>query len=365
MRVLNEAEQYSAVCINYLGAHGLLREEGKVCGAILHDAVGGNAHQVRAKVVINATGAWADKLRGELGETPKLRPLRGSHLIFPLWRLPVGQAVSFMHPWDGRPVFVYPWEGIALLGTTDLDHAHLETEASISPEEVAYLMAGVCWQFPELGLGLDDILSTYAGVRPVLSSGAVNPSKETRDHVVLQEHGLVTVTGGKLTTFRAIALDTLKRIRSQLPEWRSSLAPQPIFEASTPPALPGLSQIVRERLYARYGADAAAVASIAQEGELDALPGSDVLWVELRWAARQEAVVRLEDMMLRRTRLGILTRDGGADYMPRVRDIAMSELGWDNVRWNTEEAAYRALIAKHYSLPPREQIPAWDRAPSI
>ena len=123
----------------------------------LQDALSGTSYQVRARAVVNATGAWADLLRGEVQAKPMLRPLRGSHLLLPFWRLPVAQAISFMHPADGRPVFLYPWEGVTLVGTTDLDHSDLENEASISRAEVDYLLQALQYQFPDMQLSDADI----------------------------------------------------------------------------------------------------------------------------------------------------------------------------------------------------------------
>ena len=127
---------------------------------------------MRTKAVVNATGAWADRLRGAVGGKPMLRPLRGSHLVVPFWRLPVAQSISLMHPQDGRPVFLYPWEGATLIGTTDLDHREdLDVEASITPQEVDYLLAAVNDQFPAAALRAADISACYAGVRPVVDDG--------------------------------------------------------------------------------------------------------------------------------------------------------------------------------------------------
>jgi len=286
-------------------------------------------------------------------------------LIFPLWRVPVAQAVSLMHPRDGRPVFLFPWEGVCLVGTTDVDHrADLQAEAAITGAEVSYLMEALAFQFPALNLQLSDIMATYAGVRPVIDTGKADPSKEGRDHAVWMENGLLTVTGGKLTTYRLIALDALKQIAVLLPDLRldvrsdskikQTLNPMPLLH-------PALGYAQRRRLTGHYGRAAPVLAGIAREGELELIPGSETLWVELRWAARCEAVVHLEDLLLRRTRLGLLLRAGGAAELPRIRAICQPELGWDDAQWEREEATYLALWETHYSLPPPEQIPAWPQ----
>ena len=147
-----------------------------------------DGRQWRARRLLNAAGAWADRLRTGTGAPPLLRPLRGSHLVVPFWRLPVAQSISFMHPQDGRPVFLYPWEGATLIGTTDLDHhAPLDAEARITAAEVDYLIEAVNDQFPATHLRPADVVACYAGVRPVLDDGQKDASKATRDHVVLQK----------------------------------------------------------------------------------------------------------------------------------------------------------------------------------
>jgi glycerol-3-phosphate dehydrogenase len=258
-----------------------------------------------------------------------------------------------MHPRDGRPVFVYPWEGVSLVGTTDVDHAaDLQEEAAITPAEVQYLMEALDFQFPRLQLVQDDIVATYAGVRPVIDSGKSDPSKEGRDHAVWLENGLLTVTGGKLTTFRLIAIDALKHIAPLLPHWKDSLQLTPLFAPHPAlPTLPGLTTQQRQRLQGHYGAHAAAVLAAAQEGELRTVAGTETMWVQLRWAARAEAVVHLEDLLLRRTRLGLLLRGGGVELLPRIRAMCQSELGWSDDRWEAEQVDYLALWQRSYSLP--------------
>lgn len=393
LRVLQEAQSLGGVAFNYCAVQSLLRAgvdaeapavthaaagaataigalaagarrgdaAGRVCGALLRCAVTGATHEVRARLVVNATGAWADRLHQQ--PAARLRPLRGSHLVLPAWRLPLAQAISLMHPHDGRPVFAFPWEGVTIVGTTDVDHrSDLQQEAAITQEETDYLMAALHDQFPTLALQESDVLATYAGVRPVIDTGKADPSKEARDHVLWQQPGLLTVTGGKLTTFRAIALDVLRHAAPQLPGWQADLGPRPIF--ARPPANPGnpanraqasllqhLPPGQAERLQGRYGALAAQLVAAAQDGELAVIPGTQTLWAQLRWAARHESVQKLEDLMLRRSRLGIQLTQGGAAVLPRIRAICQPELGWDEQRWAAEEAAYLALCRANYSLP--------------
>ena len=354
LRVLQEARRHGGVAVNYLGVASLLRENDTVVGAILNDAVGGTAPAVRARLVISATGAWADGLRAQVGEKPKLRPLRGSHLLLPAWRLPLAQAVSLMHPQDGRPVFAYPWEGVTLVGTTDVDHgASLDLEPAITRGELDYLLVALRWQFPQLALGEDDVLATFAGVRPVIDSGQLDPSKEAREHALWLEKGLLTVAGGKLTTFRVIALDALRQAAPLLPGWQADLQPLPIFDA-TPP-LSGKALLLdaeqRARLLGRHGAAAQGLCDAAHEGELDQIPGTQTLWAQLRWGARNEDVHRLDDLLLRRTRLGLQLAGGALAIMPRLRAICQRELGWNDVRWDAEQARYLALWRRHYSVP--------------
>lgn len=352
LRTLVEARRHGAAAVNYLTVRSLLKEGERVTGAVLRDDAAANRlFEVRARLVIDAGGAWAGRLAGG---GPRLRPLRGSHLLLPAWRLPLAQAISLMHPADGRPVFAFPWEGATLVGTTDVDHRDgLAMEAAITRAELDYLLQALQAQFPGLGLGEDDVIATYAGVRPVLDSGTRDaPSKLGREHAIWCAQGLVGVTGGKLTTFRAIALDVLRQARRQLPGWNDALAPCPIFAPVAPPSAPRrMPAPVLRRLAGRHGPHAQALVDAAQDDELEPIPGTDTLWAELRWAARAEAVEQLDDLLLRRTRIGLLLRGGGAGHMERIRAICQAELAWNDARWEREQAAYAALWARHYSLP--------------
>ena len=372
-RVAADAAAADAVILTYAEVEELLRgPAGDVTGVRVADrapGTEGRSADVRAAAVVNATGVWADRLRAPVGGAARLRPLRGSHLLFPALRFPVAQAVSYPHPFDGRPVFAYPWESVTLVGTTDVDHPdNPDAGARISPAEADYLLVWARHAFPSLDLRATDAHATFSGVRPVIGSGKADPSAESRDHACWEEAGLLTVTGGKLTTFDAIARDALARLK---PRFAGRTPGTATRGARTPPldplpeVRPGLgdelallSPALRRRLAGRYGADAAAlVEAAADRDELALIPGTPEPWTALRWAARAEGVVHLDDLLLRRVRLGLLLPDGGAAHLGRIRSLVAPELGWDDARWATEEAAYRARWARDHA-PPGEAVPA-------
>lgn len=350
LRLIQEAERDGGLALNYARVISFLCDrKGQIYGVILQDRSPegqGRTLELQALVVINATGAWADELRSLIGGKPRLRRLRGSHLIFPHHRLPLTRAVSFLHPWDQRPVFAFPWEGVTIFGTTDVDHAvPLETDTTISAGEVEYLMVALNAIFPGLSLAPNDVQATFSGVRPVVYTGKVDPSKESREHVIWLENGLLTVTGGKLTTFRLMARDALRAISRKLPHFpcfhsrQRVLNPIPAEETF----YPDLSRAAWLRLLGRYSQDAFSLVEAAHPGELQTIENTPTLWAELRWAARSEKVVHLEDLLLRRVRLGLLLPQGGMTTLDRIRKIVQPELGWDDQRWGQEVLSYQTL----------------------
>ena len=354
LRVLFEAEAAGACALNYVRCRGLLRSRGNVAGAVLGDLVSGDERAVRASAVVNATGAWADRLRADVGGTPRIRPLRGSHLLFPAWRFPAAQALTFRHPRDGRPLFAYPWERLTLLGTTDLDHpGPLDEEPSIGVSEAAYLLEGAASTFPSLALSPRDAVSSFSGVRPVIGTGKEKPSEESREHALWLESGLLTVTGGKLTTFRLIALDALRLLRRRLPVLSRLGADARVFRpaARALRRAPGLDAAEARRLAGRYGSAADGLVDAARPGELETMPGTPYLWAELRWAARAEQVVHLDDLLLRRIRPGLLLPDGGASLLSRVGEVCREEMAWDDDRWSMEVQEYLARWRANYAAP--------------
>lgn len=373
LRVIHEAVRDGAVALNYARVTSLAWQDGDIKGVRVQDELSQKKAEVACSNVINATGAWADALRADTGAAPELRLLRGSHIVFPHWRLPVAQAVSFAHPYDGRPVFVLPWEGTTLVGTTDVDHEEdLSKEPCISGDEIAYLMAAVDAHFPSYEIRLGDIMTSFAGVRAVVDTGAADPSEESRDHVIWRDGNLLTVTGGKLTTFRTTARDALSHLEKAFPQLARPHRDSPLFSSQTGELDRGgqLDETSQARLWGRYGPEAASLVAAAHEGELEEVPGTRFLWAELRWAARHEAVVHLDDLLLRRVRLGLILPRGGATHVERFREICQAELGWNHSRWEQEWEDYCHLIERCYLIPPDSPVADWparveqDKQPS-
>lgn len=349
LRVLREAVRYGGTALNYARAEKLLRtNDGRVRGIVVRDMAPGATRtaEIEAKVVINATGAWADDLRRQLGQEKRLRRIRGSHLTFSALRLPLPEAVCLLHPRDQRAVFALPWEGVTIFGTTDVDHGALDDEPAISQAETEYLLEAVNKAFPASELTDKDILSTWSGVRPVIDTGKSDPSKESREHAIWNEDGLYTITGGKLTTFAVMARDALTAAQQELGELveRTRILEPNAEHVDWPEAIGGNERI---RLLGRFGAEVGEIAS-DRDGSRH-IDGSIMLWSELRHAARSEGVVVLADLLLRRVRLGLVLPNGGLDLVDEIRRVVQPELGWDDPTWEAELARYQNTWKKAYS----------------
>ncbi len=358
LRILREATHAGGAALSYVKAERLLRiGDGQVCGALLRDRLSPDSRtaEVKAKVVVNACGAWSDEVRNQLGQPARLRRLRGSHLLFGRARLPVSQALTLFHPRDGRAMFVIPWEGATIVGTTDIDQDPALDEKYVEPfaseGEIEYMMEALSLLFPNLGLSEKDIVSSFSGLRPVIHTGAATPSKESRAHALWEEKGLITITGGKYTTFRVMSRQTLDRVLARLGK-PQMVTCQCIFDP-----LPDLSAIPLESsrlayLAGRYGNETPLVLAAAKQGELEPIEQLPNVWAELRWAAREEGVEHLDDLLLRRVRLGLLLPRGARDLLGRIRSIVQPELEWSDERWQHEEAAYLQTWQRYYSPKP-------------
>ncbi|MCH8498747.1 MAG: glycerol-3-phosphate dehydrogenase/oxidase [Marinobacter sp.] len=354
MRILQEARALGAITANYVRVTGI--GNGAPKQATLLDEITGTRHLAFAKVIINATGAWTDELRTQLGGKREIRPLRGSHLTVPFWQLPVSCAVSLFHPQDRRPVFIFPWQGATIIGTTDLDHRpNLDEEPGITDDEVDYLFALMDHAFPGHQVTRDSIVSSWAGVRPVVSSGDDKaPSKEKREHALWDNQGFISIAGGKLTTYRLIAREVLLKAMPYLPDLQRVTASAEFTKVPQQLSRPAnIPYRTWQRLCGSYGP---ALPGVLQAGSPQPVPGTDTLWAELCWAASQEDVVHLDDLLLRRTRLGLILPKGGEALLPALKAHCGKALGWTESQWHTETQRYRHIWRQAYHLPQSAQV---------
>jgi glycerol-3-phosphate dehydrogenase len=347
LTVLGEAERFGAILANRLKVVELLSENGQESGVLVTDADTGEQLAVRADNVINATGVWADRIRPEElhseAEVPRIAPSRGTHVTVPRSELPL-DAGAIVPAGEGRSIFALPWLGRSLLGTTDNNYDGDIDHVKPSAEDVEYLLEATN-AFFGTNLGADDLSGAYAGVRPLISSGDTRKSVDISRKAELYEtsSGLITITGGKLTTWRRmakLAVDRLVERDGREAPCRTLEIPlgQPVDPAELDPP-EGVPPQSVEALASRYGHAAEQVLAVAGErGELaqPILPGLPDLLAEAAFAARHEQAATVGDVLLRRTRLGLLAgRDlsrNGAREPLRVAQVLGRELGWDETQ---------------------------------
>lgn len=359
LRLLRESVHDGGTALSYARVDKLLRTaDGTVCGVLLQDCSSplGATTEVKAKAVINATGPWSDELRAQAGGGAHIRKLRGSHLIFSQERWPLPYASTLVHPRDNRALFVIPWEGTSMIGTTDLDHSSVlernYAEPFCSQEEIDYLLEALNFLFPEARVTQKDIVSTFSGIRPTIAPReSAKPSQVSRAHVLYRENGLITITGGKFTTFRIMARQTLQAALAQMGK-KTSGFDKPVFKPLAGITPGQIDPATHLYLQGRYGSETDDLLACALPGELEAVAPLSNIWAELRWAAREEGVLHLDDLLLRRVRLGMLLPEGARAWLPRIRKIVQPELGWDAQRWQAEEKAYLEIWKKYYSPEP-------------
>jgi glycerol-3-phosphate dehydrogenase len=358
LTVLGEAERYGAVMLNGADVVEVTGGGGRPSGVAFVEADSGERIEVRADHVVNATGVWADTIRPEVVEeedVPRIAPSRGTHLLLDAADLPMGKAACIVPAGEGRMIFALPWYGRTLIGTTDNDFEGDTRHPSPAEAEVEYLLDAVN-AFFGTGLGAGDLVGAYAGVRPLISSGDPRKSVDISRKEELYEtsSGMLTITGGKLTTYRRMAKLTVDRL--VLREGREApcrTGEIPLGMEARPSDLEAPEEVGEEalsQLAFRYGHAARKVLDLARERpELGApiVPGRPDLLAEVVIAARSEQARSFADVMLRRTRLGILAAPQLRDPEAR-RPIATAlgaELGWSEARIAQEIAAWDKVAA--------------------
>jgi glycerol-3-phosphate dehydrogenase len=367
LTVLGEAERFGAVCCNWLQVTGLVEEAGRAAGVEVRDGATGERFPVRAANVVNATGVWADRIRPEElhdeAEVPSIRPSRGTHITVAPESLPLREAGVIVPAGGGRTVFVLPWLGRALVGTTDNDYEGDVDHVRPAAEDVEYLLEAVNGYFhTELGVG--DLTGAYAGVRPLISTGDPKKSVDISRKAELYEtsSGMITITGGKLTTWRRMAKLAVDRlVEREAREAPCRTHEIPLGAPQEPGGLPrveGVPEDCYAALAGRYGHAAHDVLAVAAErGELaqPIVAGLPDLLAEAVFAARQEQARGVADVLLRRTRLGLVAApaacDPAGDVPERVAGALAGELGWARERTAEEAGRFRSTAQAEGILP--------------
>jgi glycerol-3-phosphate dehydrogenase len=360
LTVLGEAERFGAVMLNGAEVSEVLSASGKATGVAFVEEESGERIEVGADHVVNATGVFADGIRPEelLGEedVPRIAPSRGTHLLIDQADLPMGKAACIVPAGEGRMIFSLPWYGRTLVGTTDNDFDGDTAHPRPAEEDVAYLLEATN-DFFGTSLAESDLVGAYAGVRPLISTGDPRKSVDISRKAELYEtsSGMLTITGGKLTTWRRMAKQTVDRLVER--EGREA----PCHTDEIPLGMPAgpedleapeaVAEGATEQLAFRYGHAARKVLAIAREDPKLArpiVPGRPDLLAEVALAARVEQARSVGDVLLRRTRLGILAAPElrSAKAVRPVADVLGAELGWSRRRRSHEADAWLEVAAQ-------------------
>jgi glycerol-3-phosphate dehydrogenase len=391
LMVVKTAASLGAVAANRVEATGLLRTGGRVGGAVLTDRLTGRQLETRAAVVINAAGVWADELRAlDEGANPRsIRPAKGVHITLPAGRPALDIAAVLPVPRDRRSVFVIPWGDRIYVGTTDTDYDGPLEDPQCTAADIDYLL-GALNAWVTKPVGRHEVLSSWAGLRPLVGgsepaadasspggSGVSGKAARTADlsrrhSVRVAPSGLVTIVGGKLTTYRAMAEDTvdeavgvmrLQRSSAGSRDHRAARVPDsrsgstPLFgadgydELTEPDAAErlGLPADVVAHLAGRFGGHARAVAATVRDrpelGER-LVPGLPYLKAEAVYAVRYEMALTLEDVLSRRTRALLLDAAATAGAAPAAAELIGAELGWSEEERARQVDTFLALVER-------------------
>ena len=360
LTVLGEAERFGAICSNRLEVIDLIHEDGTAAGVRTRDGETGGELDIQADNVVNATGVWADRISPEElhaeAEAPTIHPSRGTHITIAREELPL-VAGAIVPAGEGRTIFALPWLGRTLIGTTDNDYDGDIDHVRPSAADIEYLLEATN-EFFATSLTERDVTGAYAGVRPLIASGDSRKSVDISRKAELYEtsNGLITITGGKLTTWRRMAKLAVDRlVERDGRQARCRTDEIPLGESIDPAALPRVEGVPEDSYAAlarRYGHAARAVLELAGgRGELaqPILAGEPDLLAEAAHAARDEQARTVGDVLLRRTRLGLLAArqlcSDGSEAPERVARAMAGELGWDERRIRREVEQFRLEAA--------------------
>ena len=374
-----DARAEGAVCRNYAQVVRLEREgsgAGRIRAVHVRDVFSGAEERFETRAVVLAAGAWTDEMIQRF-EIPNVRPLlrrtKGVHLVFPQERLPVARAITVISPVDGRVMFVIPWRGRTVVGTTDTDFHGTADEVWADAADAEYLCASVNKYFPAANVTPADVIATWAGLRPLIAPEEnVDESDVSREHeLFVRDDGLLIIAGGKLTTYRRMAMEVvragIKWLRGHDDGFAIALDRSGTKERPLPGARgldePTLEAVARvgQRLIAEHGLDgdtathlcgvygvrAELIAqAIAGDRGLGARLNADCpyVWAEVDFAVDHDLARTVDDVLSRRVPLLLVGRDQGLDVCERVAHRMAARLGWSADEISRQLAAYRAIV---------------------
>ena len=316
------------------------------CTVHFTDQLTDKTYRVKAHGIINCTGAWTDSIR-RLAEVERgvIRPTKGVHLVVKRERLDVQHANTLVTPQDGRVFFAIPWHGRTVLGTTDTDFDGDLSEVGVTAQDVSYLLEAANHRFPSVDLKAEDVIATWAGLRPLIEpDGDISESEVPREHQIYTDGRMTTVAGGKLTTYRRMAAETVdvaakaaglkvgasKTLRHLLPGARGL---DPSLDAAAAELVKNtdLPEDVCDRLVKVYGSNASRVAAyvVTDAGLADRIsPERPAIFAEVVHAVDHELAVTVDDVLVRRTSVSLTAEDQGSAAAERVADLMKERLGW-------------------------------------
>ncbi len=354
------------VALNYAAAIGFLREKGRICGVVVRDMRTWETFEARASCVVNATGVWVNDVRSlEAPAEKTLSPTKGVHIVVPSSRIRQHATLAFRNPVDERQLFSIPWGDVTLIGTTDTFFQGDPEGVHTDWDDVDYLLEAANQAFPASKLSRSDVISVFAGLRPLIApreeadAGAIS-----REHEIFEDpSGLISIAGGKLTTYRLMARELVDQVLAHLPPARRHRIGPCLTERSLARSVldveteverlvdAGQSETVARHLVSTYGSDATRVLDLCRTvpGGLDPLDeGAPFLQGEVVHAVRHECALTIADVLTRRLRLAIWRPGQGLPAAETVSRLMGSELGWSEEERAAEVERYQETVDKFY-----------------
>jgi len=369
------ASEAGATVLNHASVTGLVLEDGQARGATVVDHLTGQEVTVRARAVVNATGPWSDEIRrldAPSGSSPAVRGSKGVHLSVPRERLNHRDAFTLLSPKDGRVMFVLPADNFTIIGTTETSTRAHPAEVRASEADVAYLLESANAFFPEARLTRADVVSAWAGIRPLVASGyhgaQADAGSASREHAIdVSPSGVLAISGGKLTTYRVMARDVVDAVERHLgqPRHRSPTDALPLpggdirgLDAEFAAARAEVGdEATAIHLVRSYGSRWRRVWALTREEASLARPLAEGLpyrAAEAVWGVTHELVHTLSDLLIRRLKVAFETRDQGHAAARVAAEVMAPRLGWDAAETQRQLDVYAADALRIFGVDPVE-----------